>query len=154
MNTRGLRRLQYGSDYNVSLTASRTITQDDHLKTFILNAAAGLTITLSPALGNGLRFRVIVGTTITSNSYIIQVANTTDTIAGIINILDNDSNAQTAYSGTGTDDTITLNGTTTGGVIGDWLEFCDITAAGKWAVIGNLLCPAGSNVADVFSAAV
>jgi len=43
--------------------------------------------------------------------------------------------ARTWRAGT-SDDTVTLNGTTTGGVdIGDWIEFEDITAT-AWAVRG------------------
>ena len=110
------------------------------------------TCTLPAASGSGALFRFIVSA-VNTNNHVIKVANADDTIDGSVNILDNDSNAQTAYAASGTDDTITLNGTTTGGQIGDWIELVDI-AANQWAVRGQLVCPAGSNVADMFSATV
>ena len=85
--------------------------------------------------------------------HIIQVANSSDTIDGSVNILDADVATQEAYQATGTDDTLTLNGTTTGGQIGDWIEMMDI-GTNQWAVRGQLVCAAGSNPADMFSAAV
>jgi len=90
---------------------------------------------------------------VNTSNHVIKVANSSDVMKGQIDILDNDSNALTAYSASGTDDTITLNGTTTGGQIGDWIEVQDI-AANTWAVRGKLVCPAGSNVADMLSATV
>jgi hypothetical protein len=115
------------------------------------HTAAESTCTLPAASGSGARFTFIVSA-VNTNNHIIKVTGD-DTIDGSVNILDNDSNAQTAYAATGTDDTLTLNGTTTGGQIGDWVEFIDI-AADQWAVRGQLVVPAGSNVADPFSATV
>lgn len=122
-------------------------------KVIVLNhTGAASTCTLPDATGSGAVFRFIVGAVNTSN-HVITVPDASNTIKGSVNLLDNDSNAQTAYAATGTDDTITLNGTTTGGQIGDWVELVDI-AADTWAIRGQLICPAGSNVADPFSAAV
>ena len=74
--------------------------------------------------------------------------------ATTISTVDADSTAATSYIATGTDDTITLNGTTTGGgQIGDYIELIDI-AEHQWAVNGMVTCPAGSNIADMFSATV
>lgn len=116
------------------------------------HTAATSTLTLPAATGSGAKFRIKVGA-VNTNSHIIKVANSSDTIKGLITILDNDSNAVTGYCGSGTDDTITLNGTTTGGQIGDWVELEDILA-NVWAVSGQVVCPAGSDVADMFSATV
>ena len=61
----------------------------------------------------------------------------TDLMKGVI--LGDDGGALTTalvWAAGATDDTITLNGTTTGGVsIGDWVELEDITAT-AWAVRG------------------
>ena len=67
--------------------------------------------------------------------------------------VDDDGTAATAFSGKGTDDTITLNGTTTGGQIGDTIVCTDI-GAHTYSVTGMVAVPAGSNVADMFSATV
>ena len=61
--------------------------------------------------------------------------------------------AAITYIAGATDDTITLNGTTTGGQLGDWIELTDV-ATDLWAVNGVVTCPAGSNTASCFSAAV
>jgi len=111
---------------------------------------AAVTLTLPEAVGSGAVYKFIVSVVNTSN-YVIKTADATNCgIYGTLNILDVDSNAQTAYAGVAADDVITLNGTTTGGQLGDWLELTDF-ATDKWSVRGNLVCPAGSNVADPFS---
>lgn len=115
------------------------------------HTGAASTVTLPAATGSGARYRFVVGA-VNVNNHVIQVTGD-DTMKGVVTMLDDDSNAATAYAASGTDDTITLNGTTTGGQIGDWLMFEDI-AADVWHVSGALLVPAGSNVADPFSAAV
>ena len=139
----------------VSLAAtSLAVTEAAHSdKIIVLNhTRAASTATLPDATGSGAVFRFIVGAVNTSN-HVVTVPDANNTLKGSVNILDNDANAQTAYAASGTDDTLTLNGTTTGGQIGDWVELVDI-AADTWAIRGQLLVPAGSNVADPFSAAV
>lgn len=123
--------------------ADRTVRMD--------HTAAESVITLPPATGSGDKYRIVVGA-VNTNGHKVQVTGD-DTIKGVLTLLDNDSNAATAYAGSGTDDTITLNGTTKGGQVGDWLEFEDIKAD-VWTVQAQLLVPAGSNVADPFSAGV
>lgn len=122
-------------------------------KIIALDTAAGSVVTLPASSGSGATFRFIVSVKATSNAHIIKVANTTDVLSGSVNILDNDGAAQGGYAATGTDDTITLNGTTTGGLVGDWVEVVDVLA-GFWAIRGQLVVPAGSDPADVFSATV
>lgn len=116
------------------------------------HTAAASTVTLPDATGSGAVFTLIV-TAVNTNNHLVKVPDASNLLKGSVNILDNDSNAQTAYAASGTDDTLTLNGTTTGGQIGDWIELVDI-AADTWAIRGQLVVPAGSNVADPFSATV
>ncbi len=132
-----------------ALTLSRGKHADRTVRMDYTDAAC--VITLPPATGSGDRYRVAVGA-VNTNGHKIQVTGD-DTIKGCVTMLDNDSNAATAYAGSGTDDTITMNGTTTGGQVGDWIEFEDIKAD-VWTCRAQLLVPAGSNVADPFSAAV
>lgn len=133
---------------------SLSVTEATHDgRTIVMShTAAGSTATLPAASGSGARFRFIVGA-VNTNNHIIKVANASDVLAGSVNILDNDAAAQGAYAASGTDDTLTLNGTTTGGQVGDWVELEDIKA-NVWAIRGQLVVPAGSNPADPFSATV
>lgn len=122
-------------------------------KTIALDTAAGSVCTL-PAPVVGMRVRFLVTVKPTTNFHQVKVAAATDFMAGSVNILDADSNAQTAYQAADqSDDNIQLNGTTKGGLVGDWIEIEGISAT-QWAITGSLVCAAGSNVADMFSAAV
>jgi hypothetical protein len=123
-------------------------------KTIVLNKADGATVTLPAALGTGASYIFFVGTAITSNNYIIRVADATDTFIGAVHMMDADDDSQTSVTAKGSDDTLTMNGGTTGGgLLGDTLTFTDI-ATNKYVVQGNIIVPAGSNPADPFSATV
>lgn len=138
----------------VSAGATLTLTAAAHGgKTILLDMAAGSVVTLPAATGSGTVFKFRVTTVPTSNFHQVKVANSSDTMSGSVNILDNDAAAQGAYAATGTDDNIQLNGTTKGGLIGDYVEVIDLKT-NVWGIFGQLVVPAGSNPADVFSAAV
>lgn len=141
------------SAQTVSLTATDAITQAEHEgRVNIITGTAAATYTLPEATGSGDRYKFIMAEVNTNGTVFVTADTTNCDIRGSLNILDADSNAQTAYPGNASDDTITLNGTTTGGQIGDWIEFVDI-ATDVWHVMGQLVCPTGSNVADMFSSA-
>lgn len=129
--------------------SSLTLTAAHHNRTVLLDTAAGTTITLPAATGSGLRFRLAVTVAPTSNQHRVNVTGN-DAFVGTINILDLDSTAQAAFAAGSDADQINLNGTTTGGKIGDWLTFEDVLAD-RWHVMGQLQCPAGSNVATPFA---
>jgi hypothetical protein len=124
-------------------------------KTIQLDAAGGSVCTLPVASATGARVRFAVTVRPASGSHVIKVGNASDFIAGQINMLDLDASAQGAFQGDGAaDDTITINNTTTGGAIGDYIELED-TLANVWTVVhGALTVPVGSNIADPFSATV
>jgi hypothetical protein len=135
-------------------TLDDTIFKADAGKMIVLNAAAGAAVILPAATGTGAQYNFFVGTAITSNSYTIKVADATDTFIGAVHMMDADDDSQTSVTAKGTDDTLTMNGGTTGGgLLGDHLIFTDI-ATNKYVVQGNLIVPAGSNPADPFSATV
>lgn len=103
-----------------------------------LNRAAGVTATLPAATGSGAKFTFIVGTTVTSNAYTIKVADATDVMDGIILAADDTATPAPLVWVTAVDsDTITLDGSTKGGLIGDRIELVDI-ATNQWAVHGFL----------------
>jgi hypothetical protein len=137
----------------VAAGATLTLTELAHDgKIIALDTAAGSIVTLPPATGSGMRVRVVVTVTATSNSHIVKVT-TDDTMVGFVHNNDLDLTPVAFYKAGGTDDTITMNRTTTGGVIGDELEFIDIKAD-LWLVKGAITCVAGSNIATPFSATV
>lgn len=135
----------------INVTASTlTLDRDVHSGAVVtVNRAAGCTITLPAAAGKGDEYIVYCGTTITSNSLKIQVANSSDTMAGGVSI-STDIAGITMLAG-GTNDTITMSGSTTGGVAGSWVRLVDV-AANVWMVNG-FLCSTGIE-ANPFSATV
>ena len=141
----------------VVLTATDAITQAEHAGKTLSMAAAGAarTFTLPAATGTGNVYKFIVGVVNTSN-YIIKVADATDTIDGQV-IVTNDSTAGgtasvISWPTAATSDTITLNGTTTGGVgIGDYIELTDLIA--NQYVVSGMLKASGTE-ATPFSATV
>jgi len=134
----------------VSLTASATLNRRSHGGgTVVLNAAAGLTVTLPASSGSGDEYEIIAGTTVTSNDYIVKVGNGTDVIAGVVSIVTDIAGVN--MLATGTDDTITMNGGTKGGLLGSRLVLKDYKA-GFWGVRGDLLST--STEASPFSATV
>lgn len=149
-----INRVAKRSTRQVAAGAALAITEALHDgKTILLDTAAGSVVTL-PAPILGFRCRFLVSVKPTSNFHQVKVASAADFMAGSVNILDNDLSAQAAFAADGTaDDNIQLNGTTKGGQVGDWFEIEGISAT-QWAINGQLVCPAGSNVADMFSAAV
>lgn len=114
----------------ISVTAATlTVTAASHAgATIVLNRAAGTTVTLPASTGSGYKYTFVVGTTVTSNSDIIKVANSSDVMTGVaINAADGGDTA-VAFETAASSDTITLNGTTTGGVKGDRIEIEDVAA--------------------------
>ena len=142
----------------VTLVEDTTITNALHAGRILLMGEVGgdasATFTLPAATGTGAEFKFIVSVVNTSN-YVIQVTGN-DTIDGSV-VVTNDSTAGgtaslISWPTVAASDTITLNGTTTGGVnIGDYVLLTDI-ATDQYSVSG-LLNASGSE-ATPFSAAV
>ena len=139
-----------------TFTATDSITIAEHAgRTLLLGEVGGnaaVTLTLPAATGTGAVYKFIVSVTNTSN-YKIQVADATDTIDGIMLYLDEDGTAVSAFPTVAASDTITLNGGTTGGIVGDYLELIDI-ATNQYHVRGVMRVAAGANPATPFTAAV
>ncbi len=136
----------------VSAGSTKTLVDGDCGLSINLDALAGSVVTLPAATGSGKSYRFIVTVLATSNSHIVKVANATDTMQGIVYMLDDTGAAVVGFAAGATSDTITLNRSTTGSVsLGEWLELEDI-AAGKWQVRGFLSNTGAS--ATPFSATV
>jgi hypothetical protein len=136
--------------------ATDAITVTEHAgRTLLLGEVGGnalVTLTLPDATGSGATYKFIVSVTNTSN-YVIAVPDANNTIDGVMLYLDEDGTAVTAFPTVAASDTITLNGTTQGGIIGDYLELIDI-ATNQYHVRGVMRVAAGANPATPFSAAV
>lgn len=138
----------------VTITEDTTLTVADHSDKILLLGEVGgnaaVAVTLPAASGSGARFHLKVSVVNTAG-YTIKVTGD-DTMDGQI-ISCNDTDASVSGWETAADsDTITLNGTTTGGVsIGNWIELVDI-AADQWAVAGQTT--SSGTEATPFSAAV
>ena len=139
---------------NAGATLSATEALHDG-KTVIFDQASGSVIDLPAATGSGARMRFVVGTTVTSNSHILRVAaSTDDEFVGHLYQVDTDtSDTVAAYPALDADgfDTITMDGTTTGGLKGDILEVEDI-ASGTWAIKAHT--NANGTVATPFSSSI
>lgn len=135
----------------IAVTASTTLGPVHAGTVVVVNAAAGLTLTLPAASGTGRRFEVLIGTTVTSNSVIIQVANASDVMTGTAINAQDSADTAVMFETAATSDTITMNGTTTGGIKGDRVVLKDV-ADNLWsvAVVGS----ATGTEATPFSAAV
>ena len=139
-----------------TFVATDAVTITEHAgRTLLLGEVGGnaaVTLTLPAATGTGAVYKFIVSVTNTSN-YKIQVADATDTIDGIMMYLDEDGTAVSAFPTVAASDTITLNGGTQGGIVGDYLELIDI-ATNQYHVRGVMRVAAGANPATPFTAAV
>lgn len=120
----------------VNLNAtSLTLTATTHGERIITlsHTAAASTVTLPAATGTGNIYRFIVAA-VNTNNHVIKVANGTDVFEGMAIMCNDSDNTVSGFESGATDDTITLNGTTTGGAaIGDYVEIIDY-ASGKFHI--------------------
>lgn len=117
----------------INLTASATVTRANAGTVTTINAAAGLTATLPAASGTGDLYEFFIGTTVTSNNVVIRVANATDIMAGVAYQAADGGSTVNAWETAADSDTITFNGSTTGGIKGDRVVLKDV-ASGLWSV--------------------
>jgi hypothetical protein len=133
-------------------SATLTLTKEAHSGTVItINRAAGSTLTLPASSGDGSIFEIFVGTTITSNSLIVQVANSSDIMSGVAWQAADGGSTSNAWETGASDDTITMDGSTKGGIKGDRIVLKDVSA-NVWAV--SIFGAASGTEATPFSAAV
>ena len=141
-------------DNGVTLVATGDITAAAHSgrKLYMgeVGGNAAATFTLPAATGSGATYHFIVSVVNTSN-YVIQVTGD-DTIDGSVILHQDSANTVVSFNTVAASDTITLNGTTKGGVsIGDELTLID--AATDQYIVKGVLTASGTE-ATPFSAAV
>jgi hypothetical protein len=94
-------------------------------KIITLSRAAGIALTLPAATGSGTKLTIITAVTVTSNTSTIKVVGN-DTMVGSALVLQDGGNTALCFEVGSTDDTITMDGSTTGGIKGDLIELIDI----------------------------
>lgn len=110
-------------------------------KIITLNRATGVAVKLPPALATGDNYTFYIGTSISGGSTTFTKATgSSDTFVGQIETATTTGATTNGFCEAlgGADVTITMAGSTTGGVVGSILEFRDI-ASGVWLVRGFLI---------------
>ena len=118
------------------LGATRTLSVDESGSMVVLDRAAGIVLTL-PLAVPGLTYDFVATTSVTSNAYkVITGAGTELLIGGYTNVDTDTSNAVAVFTGNGsTHVSISMNGTTTGGLLGTALRFTCLSTT-RWMVEG------------------
>lgn len=139
-----------GVDSLTSAVTASTLTVDSSYngKTILISRAAGTAITLPVATGTQAKYKIQLAASVTSNSTTISVADATDIMQGSAVVT---ASTPGAFYTTATSDTITMNGSTTGGLAGSYVELTDV-ATNLWLVSAILV--GSGTVATPFSAAV
>lgn len=104
-------------------------------QTFLFDSATGITYTL-PAPSTGLEYSFVVTTTPTSGSHKIITDAATTFLLGVVTS-GSVGGAALQFQGNGTTHVaVTMNGTTTGGLVGTSIRFKCVTAT-QWEVVGQ-----------------
>lgn len=135
----------------IAYTAAVTLDRDIHANgaTVVMNSATGFIVTLPASAGTGDLYEIFVGTTVSSGNHVVQVANSTDIMQGVIHLTTDIAGSSLPTAST--TDTITMNGSTTGGIKGSWIRLKDVVS-GVWLLDGGIVCT--GTEATPFSAAV
>lgn len=127
-----------GSAQQVALTANTSISAATHAgRLMTLSKTDGMMVTLPAATGSGNVYKFVVITNLASGNYAFQVTGD-DTFVGQVTITLAAGGTTFGESAGGTDDTLTLNGTTSGGIVGSYVEFTDFKAD-LWLLDARLL---------------
>lgn len=119
------RVVSIGSGATVASTVSVTVA-DHEGKVVVLANTHTMTLTLPTASGSGAKYHFIVSTTGTDGSKVIKVGSTLDNMTGVAASHSTATNEASSFLTTATDDTITLNNTTTGGRLGTQVHIHDV----------------------------
>jgi hypothetical protein len=147
---------QQGPAAVIDITASTTLSPEAHGGRIIAvggTLAAALTLTLpaintsansitsgpgqdpSTANNEGVTYTIWVPTTIATSSLKIGTNGTDKFVGSLLSVDTDTSGAVVGFTAGATNDFINLNGTTTGGVAGSWVQIVAI-AANKYVVTG------------------
>jgi hypothetical protein len=127
----------------VASAPSRDILASESGSTFTFDTAAGQSFTL-PVGVVGMKYRFVTTVDLTSNAYAV-LANT-DTagdffVGAVVGAIEGAATDETHFANGSTHLGISMNKTTTGGLIGGWLEI-ECIAANLWYIKGIQSCTA------------
>jgi hypothetical protein len=123
-----------GVPATVVATANTTMTEQINLgRPLYLNLATGFTVTLPAATGTGNTYTIVVQTTASGGNYVVSAAGS-DKIFGTITVAGTTNGSFVANNNV----TVTMNGTTQGGIKGSTLFYTDM-GPNFWFVEGNLV---------------
>lgn len=117
---------------NITTTPLAIVEATHEGKTITLNKADGIAVTLPAATGSGDRLKFVIGTTITSVGITIKVTGN-DIMTGVAQMVTDTAGVMIGFGTAADSDTITLNGTTTGGIKGQ-VVFLEDIATDLWQV--------------------
>jgi hypothetical protein len=120
-----------------TISADRTLTASDSGKVFILDAAAGKTITLPAVSISGWNAKFIVGANFATSNFIVASAEG-DNINGVISDM---GATETGVLAEGEDK---INFIASAETIGDWVEFIADSGNSQWIVTG--VCGANGGI--------
>ena len=132
-------------------TATRTLREEESGSVCLFDRAAGIVYTLPAACAVGTYFDFFTSVTITSNSASVVTGAAAELMVGqIVNCDTDTSDAVAIWKALVASSYIkvAMNGTTTGGIIGDAIRCVKVTTT-KWSVTG--FTTATSTVATPFS---
>lgn len=122
------------------LSAAQTLTAADSGKVFILDAAAGKTVTL-PTLAEGLNFRFVVGAAFATDNWIIDSAEG-DNINGII------ADMGSTVAGVPAAGEDQINFVASAETVGDWVYLVADSSNSQWLVSGACAANGGITATD------
>jgi len=137
----------------VSTTATTlSVTQTQHAGRVVrIATTAPIVVTLPASSGSGDTYTFFMAVAATATESTIKVANASDVMKGVVWAATTTSDNAESFITTATSDSIEMNGTTKGGVIGDLYILRDIST-GVWSVQG-FTAPTGTE-ATPFDATV
>ena len=120
-----------------STGATVTITAAQSGNVFLLDRASGVAYTL-PTPTAGLNYTFVCTVAVTSNSDTIATANTgTQFIMGGVNLVVSSATSKAFFANGTSHSTITMNGTTTGGIIGTQITYIALSTT-VWYINGDI----------------
>lgn len=128
----------FGTVVSASGGATRTLKAEESGGLFLFDSASGVVYTLPPPVA-GLQFEFFSTVTITSNNAKIITNSSSVYLLGevLTYTTATASPAGFAFDGT-THVACTMNGTTTGGIVGTWVKVVGLSAT-QWAITGLIV---------------
>jgi hypothetical protein len=129
------RQLKSVPSFRKTFTAVATLTEADSGAVCFFNSASGDIYTL-PVPVAGMYFDFIVAVTITSNAAKVITSASSEFLLGTFIQSTDGTYTSAAHAANGsTIRAISMNGTTTGGYVGDWFKVVAISAT-QWMIYG------------------